>query len=145
VDVHASLQAPCRPDDLFAFVDDLGAYPAWTDLVRSAERLPGDVDAWQVELRAHVGPLARSKRLRMVRSARDPVGRTVTFERAELDGRRHAPWVLHAVVTAGDGSELNVHLHYGGRLWSGGVLERVLADSITDGRQRLLELVSPTH
>jgi hypothetical protein len=81
----------------------------------------------------------------MVRTARDPVGRTVTFERAELDGRRHAPWVLRAVVTEGDGSELDVHLHYGGRLWSGGVLERVLADSITDGRQRLLELVSPTR
>ena len=66
--------------------------------MRTAERVPGDVDAWLIELRAHVGPLARSKRLRMVRTACEPVGRTVTFQRAELDGKRHAPWVLRAEV-----------------------------------------------
>ena len=38
-----------------------------------------------------------------------------------------------------------MHLHYGGRLWTGGALERVLADQITSGRQRLLDLVATTR
>jgi hypothetical protein len=32
-----------------------------------------------------------------------------------------------------------VHLHYGGTLFTGGVLERLLADQITRGQQRLLQ------
>jgi hypothetical protein len=142
LDVHASLEAACDPDALFALVDDLAVYPRWTDLVHRAERLPGPAPVWRVEIRAAVGPLARSKRLRMARTVCDPVARAVIFERQETDGRKHSPWVLRAAVTAD--SELHVHLHYGGRLWTGGVLERVLADSIVSGRQRLLELVSPT-
>ena len=39
-------------------------------------------------------------------------------------------------------STLTMHLHYGGSLWTGGVLERVLADQITSGRERLLQLVA---
>jgi hypothetical protein len=130
---------------LFALVDDLGAYPQWTDLVHAADRLPGDQPAWQVELRAQVGRLARSKRLRMVRTECDPLRREVSFERRELDGKRHSPWILRATVTAREDSELHVHLHYGGRLWTGGVMERVLADSIVSGRQRVLALVTPTR
>ncbi len=40
---------------------------------------------------------------------------------------------------------LTMDLHYGGRLWTGGVLERVLREQIQSGRARLLELVRPTH
>ena len=40
---------------------------------------------WDVELRARLGPLARSKRLRMVRTVRDADTFTATFER-ELRG-----------------------------------------------------------
>ena len=111
--------------------------------VPPADRESAGEPVWRVELRAHVGRLARSKRLRMARTECDPVARVVTFERQEVDGRRHAPWVLRASVLPG--SELHVHLHYGGRLWTGGVLERVLADSIVNGRQRLLALVTPTR
>lgn len=146
MDVHASLVAPCGPDELFALVDDLGRYPSWNDLVSRCEPLGGEPPAWSIDLRARVGPLARSKRLRMVRTLHDPAGHRVAFERHELDGRRHSPWVLEASVErTADGSALAMRLHYGGALWTGGVLERVLSDQITSGRQRLLELVRPTR
>jgi hypothetical protein len=35
-----------------------------------------------------------------------------------------------------------MHLHYGGSLFTGGVLERVLVDKIEAGRSRLAMLVS---
>ena len=79
----------------------------------------------------------------MVRSLRDPETFTVRFERDQADGRSHAPWVLGAAIVEHDGlSTLTMHLHYGGSLWTGGVLERVLADQIISGRERLLELVA---
>jgi hypothetical protein len=144
MDVHAALQADCDADTLFAYVDDLSRYPAWMDLVHRVEPLPADpAPAWQVELRARVGPLARSKRLRMHRTVHDAAARRVVFERAEADGRRHSDWVLSATVAERDGhSTLDMHLHYGGALWTGGVLERVLADQIRSGRDRLAGLVS---
>lgn len=143
-DVHAELDAPVPPETLFPFVDDLAAYPPWMELVHAVTPLDPDDGrpAWQVELRARVGPLARSKRLRMVRTVHD-APHAVVFERAEIDGRQHSAWVLRAdVQPTADGSHLDVGLHYGGRLWTGGVLERVLRDSIEGGRQRLLDLVT---
>ena len=150
MDVHATLEAPCTADRLFAFVDDLGEYPAWMDLAHRVEPLAADsatgAPAWQVELRARVGPFARSKRLRMVRTEHDPQQHRVVFERAEDDGRSHSPWVLRAHIDEADGaSMLHMYLRYGGALWTGGVLERVLADQITNGRERLHSLVRSTH
>lgn len=143
MDVVASLEAPCAADVLFEFVDDLSTYPQWNGLVHSALREPGDEPVWDVELRARLGPLARSKRLRMVRTLRDPETFAVTFERDQADGRNHSPWVLGAtIVESGGLSTLTMHLHYGGSLWTGGALERVLADQITSGRERLLQLVA---
>lgn len=149
MDVHATLEAPCGAAELFAFVDDLAKYPAWMDLVHRVEPFvvaDDESPAWQVELRGRVGPLARSKRLRMQRTVHDTELHRVVFERAEGDGRKHSPWVLTAQVVQRDElSELLMHLHYGGALWTGGVLERVLGDQITQGRQRLVELVSSTR
>jgi ribosome-associated toxin RatA of RatAB toxin-antitoxin module len=147
MDVHASLEAPCSPAELFGFVDDLAKYPAWVDLVHRATPLvDGEPPEWQVELRARIGPLARSKQLRMRRTLLDAESHVAMFERHEVDGRRHSPWVLRAEVTpTGDGCALHMHLHYGGGLWTGGVLERALADQITNGRERLLALVRATH
>jgi hypothetical protein len=160
MDARARLDAPCAPEDLFAWVDDLARYPQWMGLVHRVEQEPVASDgerAWMVELRARVGPLARSKRLRMVRTQLQP-HHTVVFERREADGRTHSPWILRVEVrptTNGAGadgaaprphSSLDVHLHYGGRLWTGGLLERALADEIERGRERLYELVSsPTR
>lgn len=150
MDVHATLEAPCSADRLFAFVDDLGEYPAWMDLAHRVDPLEPDASsgapAWQVELRARVGPFARSKRLRMVRTEHDPQQHRVVFERVEHDGRSHSPWVLRAHIDEASGaSTLHMHLQYGGALWTGGVLERVLADQITNGRERLHALVHSTR
>lgn len=145
MDVHATLEeADCDTDTLFAFVDDLDRYPAWIDLVHRVEPLGGDANpAWQVELHARVGPLARSKRLRMHRTVHDTAARAGWCRRAEADGKRHRTWVLSAEVGRRDGcSTLDMHLHYGSTLWTGGVLERVLADQIRNGRDRLATLVS---
>ncbi|MGD9996046.1 MAG: hypothetical protein AB7L17_21065 [Ilumatobacteraceae bacterium] len=144
MDVAAAMDAPCDVTTLFGLVDELDGYPAWMPLahrVESVGRDELDRPAWDVELRARVGPFARSKRLRMVRTVHDVADATVRFERAERDGRRHSPWVLDASVSAtGEGSRLDMHLHYGGGLWTGGVMERVLADQILAGRQRLRAL-----
>ena len=145
MDVTASLEARCPARVLFELVDDLSTYPQWNGLVHHAVEEPGGA-AWDVELRARMGPLARSKRLRMVRTLRDAETFTVRFERDQADGRNHSPWVLDASIVERDGlSTLTMHLHYGGSLWTGGVLERVLADQITSGRERLRELVSTKH
>jgi hypothetical protein len=146
MDMTASLEAPCAAEQLFELVDDLSTYPLWNGLVHAADREPGTEATWSVELRARLGPLARSKRLRMQRTERDPATYSVTFERNQADGRNHSPWVLRAKIAEQNGlSTLTMHLHYGGALWTGGVLERVLADQITSGRERLLELVTTTH
>lgn len=148
MDVRSVLEAPCSSDELFRHVEVLDAYPAWMSLVHGAQPLvaPAGAPVWQVELRARIGPLARSKRLRMARTHHDPVAHAVTFERSETDGRTHSPWVLEARVTDVEGGcRLDVRLHYGGGLWTGGVLERALADQIEAGRGRLLSLVSSTR
>jgi hypothetical protein len=139
----ATLEAACSPDVLFAHVDALDRYPAWMSLVHMAEPVDSDTDpAWSIELRTRVGPLARSKRLRMERTEFQP-GRLAHFERRELDGRRHAPWVLTArVEPSGAGSRLTMELSYGGSLWTGGVLERILDEEIRRGSERLIDLVS---
>jgi len=142
VEVVASLEAPCAPAALFPWVADLGRYPKWLDIVPRAEPAaahPHDVrPAWSVDLRGRLGPFARSKRLRMVRTVADGAGHA-RFERVEHDGRDHAPWVLDAVIVpVASGSSLTMRLHYGGRLWVP-ALDRLLADEIERSRPRLLE------
>jgi ribosome-associated toxin RatA of RatAB toxin-antitoxin module len=145
VDVSASMDAPCSPARLFGLVDELTDYPRWMPLIHHVEPDAAATDslAWFVELRARVGPFARSKRLRMARVVHDAEDRAVRFERAEMDGRQHSTWRLDAHVLESDGgSRLDMRLHYGGALWTGGVMERVLADQIVSGRERLLSLAS---
>ena len=57
---------------------DLSTYPEWLALVTEAE--PQGDHTWLVTLRARLGPLARSKRLRMVRT--QLLDDSVRFERA---------------------------------------------------------------
>ena len=97
MEITERLELPCAPSELFPHIDDLERYPPWMRLVHAAERVddPDDRPAWTVELRARVGPLARSKRLRMVRSE-TVADQLAVFERAELDGRVHARWALRA-------------------------------------------------
>jgi hypothetical protein len=149
VDVIATLDAACPPDRLRTWVGDLDRYPAWLSIVPRADREAAPVDhataendghpAWAVELRAKLGPLARSKRLRMVRTVDDEVH--VRFERWETDGKNHSPWVLDARIEVVEiGSRLMMSLHYGGN-FGGGLLERLLTDEIESSKPRLLALV----
>jgi hypothetical protein len=141
VDVTAELTAPCAPEELFRLVSDLGSYPRWLDIVPRAVPETGDEPAWVVDLRGRLGPFARSKRLRMVRTT-DDAPTKVVFERRERDGRSHSAWVLEAeVARAEEESRLTMHLHYGGALW-GPVLERVLGDEIESSKPRLLALLA---
>jgi hypothetical protein len=138
---------PGPPERVFALVDDLGAYPAWMDLVHDVEELePTDGRrTWNVELQAQVGPFARSKRLRMVRVEHDPL-RRVVFERAEVDGRTHSPWVLTVTLdppsAVSADARLTMTLTYGGNLWTGAVLQRVLDDHVERGATALRSLLS---
>jgi ribosome-associated toxin RatA of RatAB toxin-antitoxin module len=134
------------PEDVFELVDDLGRYPQWMDLVHDVHVVPGttgDLRSWDVELRAQVGPLARSKRLRMTRTIHEPTERVV-FERSEVDGKRHSSWVLESSLTdqASGEVELTMTLTYGGNLWTGAVLERVLDDHVERGARSLAELLA---
>jgi hypothetical protein len=139
MDLEAELTAPCSAAELFGWVEDLASYPRWLEIVTKVE--PRDDDAWAVDLRGRVGPLARSKRLRMVRAEFEP-GRRVVFERRELDDRQHSPWQLRATVDPdGDHARLAMALHYGGGLF-GPVLEHVLRDEIERSRVRLVDLVT---
>ena len=144
MDVVATVDAPVGVEKLFDVVADLATYPQWLSIVHqvTVESIGSDgMSAWQVELRGRVGPFARSKRLRMVQSVCDSPS-IVVFERRETDGRKHSPWVLTAQVEAtGFGATLTVNLHYGGTLFAGGVLERLLADQITQGRERILTVL----
>jgi uncharacterized protein YndB with AHSA1/START domain len=139
MDLDASLDAPCPPTELFAWVEDLTRYPQWMSIVTRAE--PDVSGGWVVDLRGRFGPLARSKRLRMIRTTLEP-DHLVVFERSESDGRVHSPWILRAAVEPRPaGSRLEMRLHYGGGLWAS-MLERMLRDEIEQSRARLLALVS---
>ena len=152
--VERAFSAPtvAPQDRLYAVMADLATYPNWLDLVHRAEPAPtassqGDGDqappAWTVTLRARIGPLARSKRLRMVRTVDD--GRLVRFERRELDGRQHSDWTLSAWVDHLEDepwrSEVRLDLTYGGSLWSG-LLEGVLEAAAGDATERLQAYVA---
>lgn len=149
MDLRASLDADCPPERLFAWVGELDSYDRWLDIVpRTTTAPPADGDpgpAWLVTLRGRLGPLARSKQLRMVRTAHrapsaDEPG-VAAFERREVDGRDHATWRLTATVEPTSlGSRLLMDLHYGGTLWVP-LLDRVLTSEIESSRQRLRALV----
>jgi carbon monoxide dehydrogenase subunit G len=138
VELVVDYRLPCPPEVVFGFVDDLDRYPQWMGLVHGVTR--ESESAWLVELRARVGPFARSKRLRMVRVAHESPHH-VRFERSELDGASHGSWVLDARLSGEDATELRVELRYGGRLWSA-VIERVLRDEVERSKAKLTALVS---
>lgn len=146
VEQLATVAIAAAPAAVFPFVADLERYPEWTGLVSRA--VPVAVgedgrDAWAVDLRGQVGPLARSKRLRMVRTVLD-APTTVVFERSEEDGRSHAAWTLRAdVAPSAGGATVQMTFRYAGGLW-GPVVERLLGDEIEQSKPRLAALVERT-
>ncbi len=145
MEVVASVDVPVSVEKLFDYVADLANYPSWLEFVHKVDAISdaGDTDAtWQVELRARLGVLARSKRLRMTRTVYE-AARLVVFERREQDSRRHAEWVLRATVSAtATGARLETNLHYSGSLFTGGLLERALTEQIKTGREKLIQQLS---
>jgi hypothetical protein len=135
-----SAELPAAAEPVYDLVSDLATYPRWLGLVSKVDS-DGE-GAWWVTLRAKLGPLARSKRLRMERVTPQPRGQ-VRFERREQDGRVHANWVLDvAVMEIGDDrSRLTMNLSYDGGLWSR-PLEIVLKRQVDDAVPRLRELVA---
>jgi ribosome-associated toxin RatA of RatAB toxin-antitoxin module len=130
---------------VFPFIARLDAYPAWLPLVHEAVLVEGGTHAaapaWAVELRARVGPFARSKRLRMQRTE-IVEDRLAVFERAEVDGRHHARWALRAELDVlDDVTTVTMHLAYDGLLWTGGLLEKVLEEEVRRGRAGLAAAV----
>jgi hypothetical protein len=142
VTLRDTVSVPGHPDQVFALVDDLARYPDWTDLVARARPLApeGGRPAWEVDLQGRLGRLARSKRLRMVRTHCD-APRMVVFERRE-ESRDHAAWRLQVEVESdadADGCEVAMTFDYSGGLW-GPVIERLLRDGITRSKPRLVAL-----
>ena len=142
--LEAALRTAAPAARVLAYVADLADYPQWMSLVHSATAVPAaTVPTWDVELRAKVGPFARSKRLRMVRTIFDTTNPTrVVFERRELDGREHAAWRLEVTIntTALGATELVMQLHYDGRLFVS-VVEAILQQNIDAGRSKLAALL----
>jgi ribosome-associated toxin RatA of RatAB toxin-antitoxin module len=143
VDIAANASTTARPEVLFAVMNDLTMYPKWLDLVQLVAPVPSvDTDpgpAFDVTLRATVGPFARSKRLRMSQTESTNQS-TVSFVRSEVDGRDHANWQLNSVVTeTTTGSQVEVTLRYDGSLWSP-IIERVLRKQIEAATPRLQAL-----
>lgn len=152
MDIEARLSTTAAPSRVLELVDDLGVYPQWMPLVHRAEPVVGVADAWNVELRAKVGPFARSKKLRMVRSAYERTevaergdASRVVFERREIDERQHAMWRLTVTLASENrpagGTNLVMHLHYDGRLFVS-VVEAILRQNIDAGRARLAQLLA---
>lgn len=118
--ITADIDAP--PQRVFDIVSDLETYAEWLDVVDSAEPAPADSTdagpAWFVTIKAKIGPFARSKRLRMVRTEQTET--SARFERHELDGREHSAWTMESVVAEGPrGSTVSMELSYDGGLWDG--------------------------
>jgi hypothetical protein len=129
--------------DVWEHIALLDRYPPWMRLVHRVQPLATDEGrpAWWVELRARVGPFARSKQLRMVRVAVEPE-RSVRFERIQPDERDHANWILAARLDVTDGgTRLTMDLSYTCDLWTGGLLSRVLDEEIRRGQDSLRRVV----
>ena len=145
MDLFASVEVPVSVEKLFDYVADLANYSTWLEFVHKVELVGESTETdvtWLVELRAKLGVLARSKRLRMTRTLCEHP-KLVVFERREQDSRRHSEWVLRATVSqTATGAKLETNLHYSGNLFTGGMLERALSDQIAAGREKLIQQLS---
>ncbi|MBM3638034.1 MAG: hypothetical protein FJW98_01200 [Actinobacteria bacterium] len=134
-----SVHVPAALELVRPHVEDLARYNAWMPLVHSVEQV--DATTWNVELRAKVGPFARSKRLRMTKTVDEPT--RIVFQRNEVDGKSHAPWLLFVTLRVHQAETLvSVEIEYHGTLWTGGLLDKVLRDHIAVAKELLPRVCS---
>ncbi|MFI5040607.1 MAG: hypothetical protein ACHQNA_01950 [Acidimicrobiales bacterium] len=147
MDLRAEVELPCTLAAAHGELDELDGYPEWLGIVRSTARAAADGDdagpAWWVDLGAGVGPLQRTKRVRMARTAVDRS--SIRFERRETDGVEHAPWALSVELEEGVGREtvtfITLSLWYGGTAWVP-LLDAVLATEVRRAGRRLVARVA---
>lgn len=149
MDLEETIDLAATRPQVVDVLSDLASYAEWLDIVSLAEPAGVEIDdrpVWMVELRARIGPFARTKRLRMVRTVLEigPDRTEVLFTRREEGARDYSDWTLSVVVEDAGAAECRVvlRLHYGGSLWTPGPLERVLADQVRVGRERLSRVVA---
>lgn len=130
----ATTWVAASPEQVFQVVSNLDEYVSLLSIVHQVHAVaPGE---WIVDLRADLGPISRSKRLRMIRAVSESPNQ-IRFERSENDGRKHACWVLGIQLRAlSDGTELTADLNYDGRVPLG-MLERVVASESDAAVRRL--------
>ena len=132
------MELPVDQSLVHPYVSDLKKFEEWMPLIHSVESAGDNV--WNVELRAKVGVLARSKRLRMRRTSNTP--EHIVFERDESDGRNHSAWTLKVnTEPSQSGCVVTMELTYGGALWTAGILDRVLASQVEAGKAGLTRVV----
>lgn len=149
MDLEETIDLVARREQVVDVLADLASYAEWLDIVSLAERAGVEADerpVWNVELRARIGPFARTKRLRMVRTVMEvgPDRTDLVFTRREDGARDYSDWTLSVSVddVGVDSCRVSLRLHYGGSLWTPGPLERVLADQVLVGRERLSRVVA---
>lgn len=145
MDLDASTALRATPERVFAEVADLATYPGWLGIVQAAQPAPAHDDdpgpAWTVDLGMSLGPLTRTKRVRMVRTAHQHPERA-RFERVEHDGRTHSSWVLSArVEPEGEGARVTLGVHYGGAARIPGI-DMLLREEVRRAGERLQRRLS---
>ena len=139
MDLQAIAELGHSPERAFIAVSDLATYPRWLSIVGAAE--PAGDGVWLVDLQAGIGPIRRTKRLRMVRTINDPP-RKAAFERDEADGQKHGAWELTAdLAPSAAGTRLTMHLFYDGGGWIPG-LDVILRREIRGAGDRLASYLS---
>lgn len=138
MDVRAESTLRASPERARSAVEDLTNYPRWLSFVVAVE--PAGGDGWWVDLGARLGPLRRTKRVRMERTTTGDDG-PVVFERREHDGREHNEWILSVdLLPEGGGTRVRGHLRYGGSGLPPGI-DRLIARELARAGSRLDRLL----
>ncbi len=121
-ELNATVNKPL--DSVWPVVSDLATFPQWIEIVDTVVVDAGEPPAHFVILKARLGPISRSKKLRMVQTARggesDPeANNSVTFERQETHDIEVAMWKMNvtACSTGESSTQLSISLSYDGELW----------------------------
>jgi len=145
LNLRAEAVLPCSLERAAAELDRLDGYPTWLGIVLAVESCEPDATdtgpAWWVDLGGRLGPVSRTKRVRMVRTAHTE--REIRFERGEIDGRTHNRWVLEARLTpeAEERTQVEMRVHYSGDRRVP-VLDRVLRQEVSRAGRRLVDRVA---